>query len=167
MYPEEDQVDSARLPHVMAAICETQRIRSIVPVGIPHGCLKVPETIDKVIFLIEQEFYVPNKYLQDTVLGNYVVPKGAMVIPLQWAMHLDPKVWKDPEEFKPSRFLSSDATLLKPQEFIPFQTGSYDFIMILLILYLRLCRIIFIRCIHMISLILQVNVCALVMSFLV
>ncbi|KAI8435146.1 hypothetical protein MSG28_003522 [Choristoneura fumiferana] len=100
VYPEEDQVDSASLPHVMAAICETQRIRSIVPVGIPHGCLK------------------------DTVLGNYVVPKGAMVIPLQWAMHLDPNVWKNPEEFKPSRFLSSDGTLLKPQEFIPFQTGK-------------------------------------------
>ncbi|XP_061712129.1 cytochrome P450 306a1 [Cydia pomonella] len=100
VYPEEDQVDSTRLPLLMAAICETQRIRSIVPVGIPHGCL------------------------QDTMLGGYKVPKGAMVIPLQWAMHMDPEAWKDPEEFKPSRFISHDGSLLKPQEFIPFQTGK-------------------------------------------
>uniref|UniRef100_A0A2H1W0X7 SFRICE008361.2 n=1 Tax=Spodoptera frugiperda TaxID=7108 RepID=A0A2H1W0X7_SPOFR len=40
VYPEEGEVDGSRLPHLMAAICETQRIRSIVPVGIPHGCLQ-------------------------------------------------------------------------------------------------------------------------------
>lgn len=41
VYPEDTEVDASRLPQVMAAICETQRIRSIVPVGIPHGCLAV------------------------------------------------------------------------------------------------------------------------------
>nr|BAN66311.1 cytochrome P450 306A1 [Mamestra brassicae] len=100
VYPEDAEVDGSRLPHLMAAICETQRIRSIVPVGIPHGCV------------------------EDTYLGNYRVPKGAMVIPLQWAMHMDPDVWENPEEFRPSRFLGPDGSLLKPQEFIPFQTGK-------------------------------------------
>ncbi|KAG6450070.1 cytochrome P450 306a1 [Manduca sexta] len=99
-YPEECEVESSRLPRLMAAIYETQRIRSIVPVGIPHGCL------------------------EDTYLGNYKIPKGAMVIPLQWALHMDPDVWEDSEEFKPSRFLAPDGSLLKPQEFIPFQTGK-------------------------------------------
>ncbi|KAJ0180430.1 hypothetical protein K1T71_003834 [Dendrolimus kikuchii] len=100
VYPEECEVDASRLPQVMAAICETQRIRSIVPVGIPHGCLA------------------------DTYLGNYRIPKGTMVIPLQWAIHMDNDVWEDPEVFRPSRFLSPDGSLLKPQEFIPFQTGK-------------------------------------------
>lgn len=46
VHPEERQIDGTDLPHLMAAICETQRIRSIVPVGIPHGCLEVnPMTI--------------------------------------------------------------------------------------------------------------------------
>ncbi|XP_053625148.1 cytochrome P450 306a1 [Plodia interpunctella] len=99
-YPNDEEVDMARVPYLMAAICETQRIRSIVPIGIPHGCL------------------------EDTYLGDYVIPKGAMVIPLQWAMHMDGAVWDNPEEFRPSRFLAPDGSLLKPQEFIPFQTGK-------------------------------------------
>ncbi|CAG5012501.1 unnamed protein product [Parnassius apollo] len=97
---DENDSDYSKLPRLMAAICETQRIRSIVPIGIPHGCT------------------------EDTYLGNYRIPKGTMVIPLQWALHMDPNVWENPEEFNPSRFLDKDGNLLKPQEFIPFQTGK-------------------------------------------
>ncbi|XP_072943522.1 cytochrome P450 306a1 [Epargyreus clarus] len=99
-FPDESEIDSSKLPRLMAAICETQRIRTIVPMGVPHGCL------------------------QETFLGNYKIPKGAMVIPLQWAIHTDPNIWEDPEEYKPSRFLDEDGNLLKPPEFIPFQTGK-------------------------------------------
>lgn len=50
-----------------------------------------------------------------------------MVIPLQWALHMDPDVWEDPEEFRPTRFIATDGNLLKPQEFIPFQTGNFKY----------------------------------------
>ncbi|VVC92469.1 unnamed protein product [Leptidea sinapis] len=100
VYPEECEVDSTKLPYLMATICETQRIRSIVPVGIPHGCM------------------------QDTYLGNYRIPKGTMVVPLQWAIHMDPNVWENPNEFKPIRFIDEQGNLIKPQEFIPFQTAN-------------------------------------------
>ncbi|CAH2074221.1 unnamed protein product, partial [Iphiclides podalirius] len=97
---DENDSDYSKLPRLMAAICETQRIRSIVPIGIPHGCT------------------------EDTYLGGYRIPKGTMVVPLQWAIHMNPEVWEKPEEFNPSRFLDEDGNLLKPQEFIPFQTGK-------------------------------------------
>ncbi|CAH2086632.1 unnamed protein product [Euphydryas editha] len=68
--------------------------------GIPHGCL------------------------HDTYLGGYRIPKGAMVVPLQWAIHMDPNVWEEPYDFKPSRWIDEEDNLLKPSEFIPFQTGK-------------------------------------------
>lgn len=47
-----------------------------------------------------------------------------MVVPLQWALHMDSNIWDDPQEFRPSRFLAPDGSLVKPPEFIPFQVGK-------------------------------------------
>uniref|UniRef100_A0A6V7IAG0 Cytochrome P450 306a1 n=1 Tax=Bracon brevicornis TaxID=1563983 RepID=A0A6V7IAG0_9HYME len=92
--------DRERLVYLEASICEVQRIRSVVPVGIPHGTIK------------------------DTTLGGYDIPKKTMVVPLQWAIHMSEKYWEDPEEFKPSRFISVQGELQRPEAFIPFQTGK-------------------------------------------
>lgn len=95
--PKMDDYD--RLPYLRACIAETQRIRSVVPIGIPHGSN------------------------QATSLGGYNVPNGAMLIPLQWAVHMDPSTWTDPETFNPDRFLSGSGEFTCPPQFMPFQTG--------------------------------------------
>ncbi|XP_034945868.1 cytochrome P450 306a1 isoform X2 [Chelonus insularis] len=83
-----------------AAICEVQRLRSVVPVGIPHGAMA-------------------NGKIED-----YDIPKGTMIIPLQWAVHMNSTYWKNPEKFDPYRFITSDGSLLKSLAFMPFQTGK-------------------------------------------
>ena len=36
---------------------------------------------------------------------------------------MDPKVWNEPEVFRPERFLTSEGKLVKPRQFMPFGTG--------------------------------------------
>ena len=42
-------------------------------------------------------------------------------------MHHDPKHWKDPENFDPTRFLSEDQNTIKYDEWLqPFGYGKYN-----------------------------------------
>lgn len=92
--------DFENLPFFQATIAETQRIRPVVPVGIPHGSV------------------------EPTILNGFDIPKGAMIVPLQWAVHTDPDKWDEPEVFNPDRFLDENGDFFKPECFIPFQTGK-------------------------------------------
>lgn len=87
------------LPLLEASLAEAQRIRSVVPLGIPHGTL------------------------DDTEIGGYRIPKQTMVVPLQWAVHMDEGLWREPDRFNPFRFLDEEGRFVKPEGLIPFQTG--------------------------------------------
>ncbi|XP_059618661.1 cytochrome P450 306a1 [Phlebotomus argentipes] len=88
------------LPYLRACIAEGQRIRSVVPVGIPHGTK------------------------EETRIDGYRIPKGAMILPLQWAVHMNPHIWTDPDSFSPSRFIDENGIFRASQHLIPFQTGK-------------------------------------------
>nr|CAH0109539.1 unnamed protein product [Daphnia galeata] len=103
--------DAERMPWTEATICEVQRIKTILPLGVPHGTL------------------------DDCELAGYLIPKGAMVVPVWWAMNRDATLWPEPLEFRPERFLIVDQqnheeendvkkwTFFKPDHFMPFQSG--------------------------------------------
>ncbi|KAJ8944550.1 hypothetical protein NQ318_009713 [Aromia moschata] len=92
--------DLPHLPLVEASIYETQRIRSVVPVGIPHGAVT------------------------DVEVGGFHIPKGTMLVPLQWAIHMNENVWVKPEQFNPWRFVNEEGKVVKGEHFMPYQIGK-------------------------------------------
>ncbi|XP_044135480.1 cytochrome P450 1A1 [Bufo gargarizans] len=84
--------DRAQLPYTEAFILEMFRHSSFLPFTIPH-CTN-----------------------SDTVLNGYFIPKGICVLINQWQVNHDPKLWKDPFNFCPERFLNEDGSSINKNE---------------------------------------------------
>lgn len=68
----------------------------------------------------------PREATEDCYVGGYYVPKGTRLIVNLWKLHRDPRVWADPGEFRPERFLTQHQDVgFRGQnfEFIPFSSG--------------------------------------------
>ncbi|XP_065852091.1 cytochrome P450 98A2 [Euphorbia lathyris] len=67
---------------------------------------------------------LPHRANADVKIGGYDVPKGSNVHVNVWAVARDPSVWKNPNEFRPERFLEEDVDM-KGHDFrlLPFGAG--------------------------------------------
>ncbi|XP_022111570.1 cytochrome P450 2J6-like [Acanthaster planci] len=91
--------DKPGLNLTRTVIWEVQRMASIVPLGLPHVAAS------------------------DTQLQGFLIPKGTILVSNMWRIFRDPKIWPEPEMFKPERFLNDEGKAFKPEEFIPFGVG--------------------------------------------
>ncbi|KAM3683738.1 hypothetical protein ACJW31_12G171000 [Castanea mollissima] len=69
---------------------------------------------------------VPHEAMEDCHVYDYYIPKGTHLFVNVWKLHQDPRVWENPEEFLPERFLTSHANVDASGqhfEFIPFGSG--------------------------------------------
>lgn len=82
-----------------ACVFETMRLRPVAPSGIPRAA-----------------------NTEITIMG-YRIPKGTMILPLQWSMHHDEKYWIDPQKYQPKRFLDEHGHIIYNKAFMPFQAG--------------------------------------------
>ncbi|NWU10015.1 CP4V2 protein, partial [Cephalopterus ornatus] len=60
---------------------------------------------------------------EDCCISGYQVPKGADVLVLTYALHRDPEIFPDPEEFRPERFFSENSKGRHPYAYVPFSAG--------------------------------------------
>ncbi|TQE12401.1 hypothetical protein C1H46_002054 [Malus baccata] len=65
--------------------------------------------------------------MEDCHLGGYFVPKGTRLIVNIWKLQRDPRMWANPCEFQPERFMTTHADVdFKGQcnfEYVPFSAG--------------------------------------------
>uniref|UniRef100_A0A8C4QYI1 Cytochrome P450 n=1 Tax=Eptatretus burgeri TaxID=7764 RepID=A0A8C4QYI1_EPTBU len=102
------EVEQTRLPNVRdrshlhyteATLREVMRCSAVVPLALPHFTLC------------------------EISLHGYTIPVNTTVLVNLWSAHHDPRVWRRPTEFDPSRFLDAQEELLWPAAFMPFGIG--------------------------------------------
>ena len=96
--------DRRNMPYTEAFVLEVHRYTSEAPLGIPHMCKK------------------------DVDFEGYRIKKKSIVFPNIWFIHHDAKVWYDPWNFRPERFLDATGELLPTDHelrkaCIPFSIG--------------------------------------------
>ncbi|XP_065847561.1 phenylalanine N-monooxygenase CYP79D16-like [Euphorbia lathyris] len=74
-------------------------------------------------------FNVPHIAMTDKTVGDYFIPKGSHILLSRVGLGRNPKVWDEPEMFKPERHLKKDGcgqvSLSEPDlKFISFATGK-------------------------------------------
>ncbi|CAI9780476.1 unnamed protein product [Fraxinus pennsylvanica] len=73
-------------------------------------------------------FLLPHRVTEEVELDGYVIPKNSLVNFMVADMGLDPKVWEDPMQFNPERFLADggeafDITGSREIKMMPFGAG--------------------------------------------
>ncbi|XP_053385873.1 cytochrome P450 1A1-like [Mercenaria mercenaria] len=80
--------DKINCPNLEALELEVHRLLTVVPTFAGRVCTR------------------------DINLEGYNIPKGTMIMANTWRVHHDSKVWGDPWNFRPERFLDADGNLL-------------------------------------------------------
>lgn len=64
--------------------------------------------------------YIQRLTKEEFKIGEYIIPKGVVIVPSIYLAHRDPDVWKEPNKFIPERFLNSTEM---PYSYLPFGGG--------------------------------------------
>lgn len=91
-------LDLAQMPYTEATIYEVLRRSNVVALGNAHATL------------------------DDASIAGYRIPRGTQVLPNLYGIHMNPKLWHEPDRFDPSRFIVNDKAQ-KPDYFMPFSVG--------------------------------------------
>lgn len=67
---------------------------------------------------------------RDVIFQGYTIPKGAIIIPDVDSVMKDPNIWSDPESFHPERFINTDGSLKRQEEYVMFFIGNYVFLFV-------------------------------------
>ncbi|XP_071452662.1 methyl farnesoate epoxidase-like [Hetaerina americana] len=95
--------DRPKLCYTEATLLEVFRKSCVFPLAIPHASFDQKE---------------------DITYREYTIPKNARVILNIHGLHHDPKVWNDPANFRPARFLDEEGKAVGHDGLLPFGIGK-------------------------------------------
>ncbi|KAF2901223.1 hypothetical protein ILUMI_04967 [Ignelater luminosus] len=94
-----DYHDRDHIPYVEAVLSEIERYCNVAPlIG-------------------------PRRVSEDTMLEGYLIPKNSTVLVNAYSIYVDKEIWKDPEVFRPERFLDSKGKFVYNKVLMPFGLG--------------------------------------------
>ncbi|KGN46771.2 hypothetical protein Csa_020744 [Cucumis sativus] len=94
--------DTQKLPYLQAVVKETLRLRMTIPLLVPH------------------------MNLHDAKLAGYDIPAESKILVNAWWLANNPANWKNPEEFRPERFLEEESKVEangNDFKYLPFGAG--------------------------------------------
>ncbi|XP_063162790.1 cytochrome P450 2J4-like [Candoia aspera] len=91
--------DRKKLPYTNAVVHEIQRFSSVIAVGLPRYCIR------------------------DTMIQQFLIRKGSILLPNMASALYDPNEWETPLQFNPNHFLDKDGNFTCREAFIPFSLG--------------------------------------------
>ncbi|XP_057455063.1 dimethylnonatriene synthase-like [Lotus japonicus] len=95
-----EENDIVNLPYIDAIAKETMRLHPVAPM------------------------LVPRLAREDCNIGGYDIPKGTQVLVNTWTISRDPKIWDNPTEFQPERFIGKEIDVKGHDfELLPFGAG--------------------------------------------
>ncbi|CAG7719324.1 unnamed protein product [Allacma fusca] len=89
-----------KMPDTEATMMEIMRKSSLVPLGLFHNTMS------------------------DTEFAGYYIPKETVIAANLHIVHNSEKIWGDPQNFRPNRFLDANNRIKNYDEFIPFSIGK-------------------------------------------
>jgi len=92
--------DKKNMPYFEATVLEVLRYRTVGPFSIPHMTTC------------------------DTSVEGFDIPKSTTVLVNLWSAHMDPLIWKDPDVFRPERFLDDKMNVINQDLMIAFSLGK-------------------------------------------
>jgi cytochrome P450 len=110
----------------------SDRIRSEMNNQVPDNSLPAhhPPILNYITSLIKEtmRFYpavwlMVRKNISNTVLGEYYLPRGSVLLLNVYGMHHNEKYWEKPEEFRADRFNTENMKEQTPYSYLPFGMG--------------------------------------------
>ena len=92
--------DKENMPYTSAVLLESLRVGSLAYLGVPHHATA------------------------DVKIGTYTIPKGATVMGSLYHAMRDPKLFKNPDMFDPTRFIDENGKFVNNENVIPFGVGK-------------------------------------------